>query len=129
MSEIWVANTQKPDTLINTLFTLPWPRPFSNEHSSGNKLTYSLPKSHQRLLCSYLSTANLQLHYCNYVVTIQLTPGGNAYCSCASCSNTHLVLNFYCCYIRDTVALTRLFRDQNLTLTDTGQSNNIRTYA
>lgn len=59
VSKIWAANIQNPDKSINTLFALPLPRPFSNEHCSGNKLTYLLPKSYQRLLCSYLSTANL----------------------------------------------------------------------
>lgn len=99
---------------------------FFNEHSSDNKLTYLLPKSHQRLLCNYLSTANLQLHFYNYVVTIQLTPWANAYCCCTSCSNTHLALDFCCYYICDTAALTRWFRDQNLTVIDTRQSTNIR---
>lgn len=99
--------------LINILFALPLPRPSSNEHSSGNKLTYLLPKSCQRLLCSYLSTANLQLHYYNYVVTIQLTPRVNAYCSCTSCFNTHLALNFWCYYVCDTAAFARLQRSES----------------
>lgn len=33
-----------PNTLINILFILPLPSPFSNEYTSGNKLTYLLPK-------------------------------------------------------------------------------------
>lgn len=33
-----------PYTLINTLFILPLPSPFSNEYCSGNKITYLLPK-------------------------------------------------------------------------------------
>lgn len=127
MSKIWAANIQNPDKLINTLFALPLPRPFSNEHCSGNRLTYLLPKSYQRLLRSYLSTANLQLHYYNYVVAIQLTLEVNAYCSCTACSNAYLVLNFCWYYVCDTAALTRPFRDQNPTVADTGQSNNMNT--
>lgn len=102
-----------PEKQMNILFVLLLPRLFSNEHSSGNMVTFLLPKSYQRLLYSYLSNANLQLHYYNYVVTIQLTPGVNAYCSCTSCSNTHSAFNSFPYHVCVIGAVIRPFRHES----------------
>lgn len=113
-----------PYTLINMLFILPLPSPFSNEYISGNKLTYLLPK----FIKGYCAVI-FQLWTYNFitiiVVSSQLTFGVNAYCSCTSCSSAHLVLNFCYC-LCDTATPPRLLKDQNTTIADTGQSNIVR---